>query len=90
MFKKIRAWFERRRIEQEAAEYESGRRWAHNEIIFGRGYDYVEAMTYGVWDAFDRGAHEALRAHALQQTMLGREVNERTRALAEDPARCGT
>jgi hypothetical protein len=84
MFKKIRAWFERRRIEHEAAEYERGRRWAHHEIVFGHGYDYVSATTYGVWNAFDRGAYESLREHALQQLMLGREVNERTRELAEE------
>lgn len=82
MFKRIRAWFERRRAERDAAEYERGRQWAHHEIIFGKGYTYVEDMTYGVWDAFDRGAHEALRAHAMNQLMLGRDVSERTQALA--------
>lgn len=76
MLQRFHAWLERRSRAAEEKSFEDGRRWAHHEIIFGRGYRFAERHIYGAWCAFDRGALEALREHALEQEMLGREVRE--------------
>lgn len=83
LYEKFRAWTAARAAKKELEDFERGRRWAHEEITYGRGYEYVEKMTYGAWDAFDRGAHKALEQHALMQQMLGRTFRRNVQVDAE-------
>lgn len=99
LYEKFRAWTAARAAKKELEDFERGRRWAHEEITYGRGYEYVERMTYGAWDAFDRGAMKALEQHALMQQMLGRtfrrnvqvdvEFAEKLRLRSEDDEKYG-
>lgn len=62
----ISAWRARRLQERQAredAEFARGFRWAHEEIVFGRGLDATAAQTYGPLPPFVRGAHVAVAEH---------------------------
>lgn len=71
MLAKFRAWMDQRKKTRAEAEFLEGQRWAHDEIIFGRGYAFVVDCTYGHLAPYDRGAHEAIVAHRQVRSTLG-------------------
>jgi len=71
MLRKFRAWLERREAAQDESAFDQGLRWAHDEIIFGRGFNFVRATLNARMGAFDRGVLEAIAAHVRLRESLG-------------------